>query len=334
MDRLGIGFIRGLAPTEVVDAIQQAESAGFDSAWVAEGHGGDHFALLSAAAMATERIALGTAVTSVYVRSAPTIAMAAATVDALAAGRFRLGLGSSHRVQVVGEHGLAYGQPIEQVRETIEIARRVWTDSTATYAGPRIPIEGFDLWFEPLHREIPIYVGALNPKMLQLTGELADGVILTRATLGHVRSANDEITVAAEQAGRDPAAIDRAVLIPCALDDDIAAARDVLRPGFAMYAARFPRYRALMERAGFESEVAAARAAWDEEGPVAAGAKLPDDLIDAMALAGPADRIRAGLARYREAGATLPILSFAASEPTAADQARRLIDALAPPVGD
>ena len=104
MDRLGIGFIRGLTPAEVVDAIQRAELAGFDSAWVAEGHGGDHFALLSAAATATERIVLGTAVTSVYVRSAPTIAMAAATVDALADGRFRLGVGSSHRVRRLGNY--------------------------------------------------------------------------------------------------------------------------------------------------------------------------------------------------------------------------------------
>jgi alkanesulfonate monooxygenase SsuD/methylene tetrahydromethanopterin reductase-like flavin-dependent oxidoreductase (luciferase family) len=256
--------------------------------------------------------------------------MAAATVDALSHGRFRLGIGSSHRVQVVDEHGLAYSEPIAQVRETIEIARRIWTDPTATYDGLRIAIAGFDLWFEPERREIPIYVGALNPKMLRLSGALADGVILTRATLDHVRSANALITAAAEQAGRDPASIDRAVLIPCALHDDPGTARDMLRPGFAMYAARFPRYRELMERAGFAAEVAAARVAWEDEGAEAAAAKLPDDLIDAMALAGPADRIQAGLALYREAGTTLPILAFATTEPKGAVQARRLIDAMSP----
>lgn len=177
-------------------------------------------------------------------------------------------------------------------------------------------------------------MGALNPKMLQLTGSLSDGVILTRATLDHVRSANALITEAAERAGRDPAAIDRAVLIPCALNQDAGAAREILRPGFALYAARFPRYRELMERAGFSAEVSAARAAWDDEGPAAAAAKLPDDLIDAMALAGPADRIRAGLARYREAGVTLPILALASSQPSGVLEAQRLIDAVSPLTGD
>ncbi|SVD71129.1 uncharacterized protein METZ01_LOCUS423983, partial [marine metagenome] len=77
-----------------------AESLGYDSAWIAEGHGGDQFSVLSGCALQTSRIRLGTAISSVFVRSIPTIAMAAATVDDLSHGRFILGIGSSHRVQV------------------------------------------------------------------------------------------------------------------------------------------------------------------------------------------------------------------------------------------
>ena len=94
MDRLGIAFSGGPAPAEIGQCIELAESLGYESAWVAEGHGGDQFATLSAAAMRTSRILLGTSITSVFVRTAPTIAMAAATVDDVSGSRFILGIGS------------------------------------------------------------------------------------------------------------------------------------------------------------------------------------------------------------------------------------------------
>ena len=96
MARLGIAVSGGPGPAEIVDCVRLAESLGYESAWVAEGHGGDQFAILAAAAAQTSRIRLGTSITSVFVRTAPTIAMAAATVDELSAGRFILGVGSSH----------------------------------------------------------------------------------------------------------------------------------------------------------------------------------------------------------------------------------------------
>src|SRR5437773_12418939 len=111
MERLGIAFSGGASPAEIVDCVTLAEALGHESAWVAEGHGGDQFAVLAACAAATSRILLGTAISSVFVRTAPTIAMAAATVDALSGGRFILGLGSSHKVQVEGEHGVSYEKP-------------------------------------------------------------------------------------------------------------------------------------------------------------------------------------------------------------------------------
>src|ERR671934_1280008 len=118
MTRIGVAFSGGLAPADIVECVTLAEALGYESAWVAEGHGGDQFAILGACAAATRRIRLGTSISSVFVRSAPTIGMAAATVDHLSGGRFVLGLGSSHRVQVEPEHGIAFGQTIPRVRET------------------------------------------------------------------------------------------------------------------------------------------------------------------------------------------------------------------------
>jgi alkanesulfonate monooxygenase SsuD/methylene tetrahydromethanopterin reductase-like flavin-dependent oxidoreductase (luciferase family) len=103
MNRIGIAFSGGPSPAEIVECVKLAETLGYESAWVAEGHGGDQFAVLAACATQTSRILLGTAISSVFVRTAPTIAMAAASVDDLSAGRFILGLGSSHKVQVEAE---------------------------------------------------------------------------------------------------------------------------------------------------------------------------------------------------------------------------------------
>src|ERR687884_233002 len=105
MARIGLALSGGLAPGDIVDCVKLAEELGYESTWIAEGHGGDQFAILTACAMVTKRILLGTSISSVFVRSVPTIAMAAATVDYLSYQRFILGLGSSHRVQVEPEHG-------------------------------------------------------------------------------------------------------------------------------------------------------------------------------------------------------------------------------------
>ena len=115
-----------------------------------EGHGGDQFSLLTACALATQRILLGTSISSVFMRSVPTIAMAAATVDHLSHQRFILGLGSSHKVQVEPEHGIPYGRPLQRVRESVEIIRTLLRDGVVSYHGQTVTIEHFDLWFTPM----------------------------------------------------------------------------------------------------------------------------------------------------------------------------------------
>ena len=109
MAQIGLALAGGMSPTDVVDCVKHAEEQGYTSAWFAEGHGGDQFSVLTACALATQRIQLGTSISSIFVRSAPTIAMAAACVDHYSQQRFILGLGSSHKVQVEPEHGSRMG---------------------------------------------------------------------------------------------------------------------------------------------------------------------------------------------------------------------------------
>jgi probable F420-dependent oxidoreductase len=330
VDRAGVAFTGGLTASEIVECVKQAEDLGYESAWVAEGHGGDQFAILAACATATSRIRLGTSISSVFVRSAPTIAMAAATVDQLSSGRFVLGLGSSHRVQVEGEHGLPYARPIDRLRETVEVVRRLLRDGAVTFKGEVLEIPRFDFWFRPLRPAVPIYLSGLFRPMLEVCGEIADGAILTWSTPEFVRGAADHVASGARRAGRDPAQVEMTALIGCAVGDDVDEARRRLKPGVALYAGYFPRYNRLLAESGFAEAVAAIKAAWDRGDREGAVRLVPDELIDAVALAGPPERCRERLAAYRPAGLGLPIITPRVREGGGAKAVMEAIRACAP----
>jgi alkanesulfonate monooxygenase SsuD/methylene tetrahydromethanopterin reductase-like flavin-dependent oxidoreductase (luciferase family) len=171
MGRIGIAVSGGPNPAEIVDLVGLAERLGYESAWIAEGHGGDQFAILAACAMRTSRIKLGTSISSVFVRSAPTIAMAASSLADLSGGRFMLGLGSSHKVQVEPEHGVVYEKPLTRMRETVAIVRALIREGRVVrFQGETIRIEDFELWYTPRHRDVPVYLAAVFPKGIALAG--------------------------------------------------------------------------------------------------------------------------------------------------------------------
>ena len=328
--RVGVAFTGGLAPGDIVQCVKLAEDLGYESAWMAEGHGGDQFAILAACATATSRIRLGTSISSVFVRSAPTIAMAAATVDHLSAGRFVLGLGSSHRVQVEPEHGVRFDQPVRRLTETVEVIRALLRDGVVSHRGAAITIERFDLWFTPRRREIPIYLAALFPPLLQTCGEIAQGVLLTWSTLGAGARAAENVAIGARRAGRKPEDVEIASLLPCHVAGSRQEALDRLRPAVALYGGFFPRYNRLLAESGFSEAAAAIQAAWragDREGAARA---VPDALVDAVAVAGTDAECRGRVEEYRGAGLALPIISPRVSGPDGKQAAMRAIRACAP----
>lgn len=325
MARIGFALSRGLPPADIIECVKLAEELGYESAWVAEGHGGDQFAILSACAVVTKRILLGTSISSVFVRSMPTIAMAAATVDHISQQRFILGLGSSHRVQVEPEHGIPYSKPIQRVRESVEIVRTLLRDGVVSYKGSTVSIERFDLWFTPIRREIPIYLAALFPKMLQVCGEIAQGTILTWSTLKAGQRAAENIAIGAQRVGRRPEEVDIASLLPCYVTNDRRKAFDAMRPAVAFYGGFFPRYNRLMAESGFPEAAHAIKRAWDQDGQEAAAKVVPDELIEAIAVAGTPAECQKRVEAYRHSGINLPIIS---PRPTGTDPKQAAIEAL------
>lgn len=330
MSRIGVAISGGPSPAEIVDLVVLAEQLGYDSAWVAEGHGGDQFAILAAAAVRTARIKLGTAISSVFVRSAPTIAMAASTVADISGGRFILGLGSSHKAQVEPEHSVPYTKPLTRTRETVAIVRELFRSGRVHFEGQTIRIENFDFWYEPRHRDIPVYLSAVFAKGIALCGEVADGIILTRSTLETAARVRAQLAEAARGAGRDPERIEVTTLLPTSVGDTREAALAALRPGLAFYLGFFPRYNRMMAEHGFPDEAAAIAEVWKRGDREAAERLVSDAMIDATSIAGTPEQCRAKIEAYRQSGFDLPIISPFARGPDAAARFAAAIRACAP----
>ena len=329
MERIGVAFAGGgMSPLEVVECVRLAEELGYESAWVAEGHGGDQFSILTAGALATTRIKLGTSISSVFVRSAPTIAMAAACVDHYSGGRFILGLGSSHKVQVEPEHGLEFSGAIPRMRDTVAIVRRLLSDGVLeNYRGAAINIDTFDFHFPVLRPEMPIYLAAVFPRMLEIAGEISQGILLTWCTPEHARTAAQHVAIGAERAGASPDQLEIATLVGVAAP---GGDNDGMRRVAAAYAGRFPRYRRLMAEAGFADEVEMVRRAWRQGNVAEAEALVPRGLINRMSLPSDPGARKERLAEYREAGITLPIIAPRVAGQNAGETARAIIRANAP----
>ena len=330
MAKIGIAFSGGLTASEIADCAERAEALGYESAWVAEGHGGDQFAILVACALRTRRIRLGTAISSVFVRTAPTIAMSAATVDELSGGRFILGLGSSHRVQVGPEHGVEYSRPLDRVRDTAAVVRTLLREGEVSHTGETVRIERFDLWFRPFRGEVPIYLSALFPKMTELCGEIADGVILTRSTLASAAAVRARVAAGAARAGRDGSAIEITSLLPASVAPDREAALAAARPGLAFYAGFFPRYNRLLAESGFPAEAAAVAKAWAAGDAAGAARAVTDEMIAATGIAGTPAECRDRIEAYRDSGLDLPIISPFARGTGAKERFLAVIEACAP----
>lgn len=330
MSRIGIAISGGPNPADIVDLVILAESLGYESAWVAEGHGGDQFAVLAACATRTSRIRLGTAISSVFVRTAPTIAMAASTIADLSGGRFILGLGSSHKAQVEPEHGMVYSKPLTRTRETVAIVRDLIRDGRVSFEGDAIRIENFDLWYTPRHRDIPVYLSAVFQKGIALCGEVADGIILTRSALHTAAQVRTHLAEGARTAGRDPAQIEVTTLLPASVGESHAAALAALRPGIAFYCGFFPRYNRMMAEHGFAAEAGAIAEAWARSDREAAERAVTDAMIDATSVSGTPGQCRARIEAYRQSGIDVPIISPFARGPDARARFEAAIRACAP----
>jgi F420-dependent oxidoreductase-like protein len=307
--RLGVhvGHWEG-EPHDVAALAREAESCGLDSVWVSETWGSDAVALCAWIAAHTSTIGIGAGVLQMPARTPATAAMAAITLDHLSGGRFRLGLGVSGPQVVEGWHGVPFGKPLTRTREYVEVVRAVLRrEAPLEHDGEVYPLplpggsgKSLKTNVVPLRADVPIYLAAMGPRNVALAFDVADGWMPLFFSPEHV----DAFELRAW-----PEAFDVAPMVPVALGDDIAECRDRLRPMIATYVGAYgPKggnyYHDLVGRFGFGAQADAVQAAYLGGRPAEAIAAVPDALVDAVSLVGPAERVRDGLAAWRDAGVT------------------------------
>jgi alkanesulfonate monooxygenase SsuD/methylene tetrahydromethanopterin reductase-like flavin-dependent oxidoreductase (luciferase family) len=293
---------------------QLAEALGYDSVNCSHIAARDSFTVLAGLAMRTERISLGTAVAPIYHRSPASMAQTAATLDDLSAGRFRLGLGVGHRVTMGGWHGQEIGHPVDEMREYLAIVRAILAGDPPPDGRRWRSTFAFN-GFAP-RADLPIYLAGLSSAMLRLAGEVADGVILWACPHEYVRTVVvPEVTRGRRQAGKDLAGFTIMAAVPAGVGDDLGPLVEGVRSELHRYFS-LPFYRAMFDAAGFGEDLAA----YDAAAPDVEAQKqaISEEFVQALCALGGEREVRAGIDRYRAAGATDPLLSAVSGSDVAA----------------
>jgi probable F420-dependent oxidoreductase len=301
-DQLGFTFasIMGLGPQLAVETAKRAEELGYRSYGTAETTGPEAFSVLAAAGAAAPSLGLGTGVLALQLRTPMVVAMAGATLQALQPEReVLLGVGISSPVVTTRWHGVDYGdRPLARVREYVHLVKLCLSGERVDFAGDFYSVKGFRLGVRLGERRPKVVVGALNPKMLAMAGEVADGVLLNYLPASHVPWSVEQI-----RKGGDATVYAYVHAGVCEREQGLEAARRDLF-SYAVVDA----YARNFERAGYGDAVAEVRerhAAGDREG---ARAAVSDDMVDGIDVMGDAGIVRRTVEAYVDAGVQVPVL--------------------------
>ena len=307
-----------------------AEEAGFEAVWQAESRLVREATVpLAAFGAVTERIKLGSGVSALWTRNPALLASTFSTLDDLAPGRAILGLGAWWE-PLASKVGVDRRRPLLAMREIVTVCRALLAMETVTFDGEFVHLDGVELDYvhtERVPKDVPIVIGATGMKMMELAGEIGDGVLLNYlVSPAYDATAMEHLAIGAARAGKTVDDVDRPQLVVCSMDDDRDAALDAARLLVTQYLGQQPH---IMAASGVPQELL------DEIGrvltwpathdQVVAAAKLvPDDVVQMITASGTPDECRAKVAEYVAAGCTCPVLY-----PLGAD-VEAMIDAFAP----
>jgi F420-dependent oxidoreductase-like protein len=305
---------------------QEADRLGFDSAWAAEAYGSDAATVLSWVAAQTTRLGVGSAVFQIPARSPAMTAMTAATLDTLSGGRFRLGLGVSGPQVSEGWHGVRFDKPLARTREYVDIVRLALARKEVAYDGQfyRLPLpdgpgKALRLTVFPVRKDIRVYLAAIGPRNLELTGEIADGWLAIFYAPEHAGELLGHVSAGRATAGRTMDGFDVVPTVPVVVGDDLEACAAPLRHYAALYVGGMGSreqnfYNRLAVSMGYAEAAATVQDLYLSRQHREAAEAVPFEFIDRTSLIGPADRIRDRLHAYADSGVTtLSVASYAGS---------------------
>jgi F420-dependent oxidoreductase-like protein len=318
-----LGFLLGYSGKEIhipMDLIKQAESMGYDSVWTAEAYGNDAISTATWVLAQTEKIRVGTAIMQMPARSPAMTAMTSMSLSQLSGGRFIPGLGASGPQVVEGWHGVPYGKPVTRTKEYIKIMRAIMArEGPVEFDGQMYQLpnkgEGTTGMGKPLKSilnadtSIPIYTASITPAGLRCAGEVADGVfpVWMDPEKYDVLGKDIEAGFAKAEGDKSLANFDMAPFVSVAMNDDLAAAYDSLRPWLALYIGGMGAkgknfYNDYATRLGYGDEANRIQELYLTGQKAEAEALVPNSLLDEVALVGPRARIIERLSVWKEAG--------------------------------
>ena len=313
----------GTAGTDDLAAMKElckaADQTGYRIAWLAEAYGSDVPSLAAYLSAFTNNLEWGSAVFQIPARTPAMAAMTAATLDKITGGRFRLGLGVSGPQVSEGWHGVRFDDPLGRTREYVDIIRLAFGRKNVEYHGkhfelplPDGPGKALRLLLLPERPQVPIYLAAIGPRNMELTGEIADGWLGIFVSPEHLPEQLQQLRAGRAKAGHADGSLDGfdiAASAGLSIADDLDTGADRLRDNAALYIGGMGSrkknfYNALARRMGFEDAAQQVQDLYLDRKHRDAAAAVPRDFIDRTALIGPREHIAQRLHAYAEAGVT------------------------------
>jgi len=291
-----------LSVNQVLECSQILSKTNLDTIWIPETWGMENFSMLSAVSNKTTTQKIGSSIINIYSRSPAVIAMGAATVDTLSDGRLILGLGASSLPVVETFHGYKFEMPIQRMKEYVEIIRLILSGKQVNYAGKIFNLKDFTLLIKPKRESIPIYLAAVNQRMVDLTWSIGDGVIFYLRPLNEMKE-----TITKMQSKKK---IDATCQIITCVAEDSDVAIDRAKKTLAFYVSVGKIYREFLAKNGFKNETSNIFDEFKKSGFKSNHELVSDSMLQSLCIAGNSNECKEQLDNFYETGIDLPIIQF------------------------
>ena len=302
MRRLSYSLGSLLSIEEVLECSRKLDEIKPEVEWIPETWGMENFSMLGLASKENTFSKIGSSIINIYSRSPSLIAMGASTIDTISNGRLILGLGTSSVPIVENFHGNSFDTPVQRMKEYVEIIRLALQGEKINYSGKIFTLKDFSLLTKPIRKEIPIYLAAINQKMVEMTWDIADGAIFYLRPKSEMKE-----TISKMQQKKK---IDTTLQIITCIHEDEEKARNRAKKTLSFYIAVGKIYREFLQSTGYSNEVKIINEEYEKNGLNSLQELIPEKMLDDLCIAGtPATAIKK-LDAFRDVGIDLPIIQF------------------------
>jgi len=291
-----------LSVNQVLECSEILSKTNVDTIWIPETWGMENFSMLSAVSNKTTTQKIGSSIINIYSRSPSVIAMGAATADTLSDGRLILGLGTSSLPIIETFHGYKFEKPVQRMREYVKIIRLVLSGKEVNYTGEIFDLKNFTLLIKPKRESIPIYLAAVNQKMVDLTWDIGDGVIF------YLRPLNEMKESITKMQSKKKIDVTCQIITSVAEDSDVAIER--AKKTLAFYVSVGKIYREFLAKNGFKNETFNIFDEFKKSGFKSNHELVSDSMLESLCISGNPDECKKQLQNFRETGIDLPIIQF------------------------